>query len=83
MLSFVQVSRQSREADNQEREKARVMIGSKSPRNGPNVEQRNYCNKVCYFLFLFRLSTLPLVPCLFATEDLKPSVTLSDAQGLW
>ena len=52
--TLLQVNRQGREADNQEREKARIMVGSKSPRNGPNVEQRNYCNKVCLFcLFIY------------------------------
>lgn len=40
------LNRQIRESDNIEREKAKLLVGSKSPRNGPNVEQRNYCNKI-------------------------------------
>ena len=53
---FLQINRKIREDDNNEREKARLLIGNKSPRNGPNSEQRNYCNKVSFkLLFSFVL----------------------------
>lgn len=40
------MNRQIREAEMKEREKATQAVGNKSPRNGPNSEQRNYCNKI-------------------------------------
>lgn len=42
------MNRQIREAEMKEREKATQAVGNKSPRNGPNSEQRNYCNKVSF-----------------------------------
>ena len=62
---FLQINKQIREADTQEREKSKLLIGSKSPRNGPNVEQRNYCNKVCIFFLLshYKLSDISPNSC--------------------
>ena len=42
----IQENRSIREKENEEREKMKVSVGNKSPRNGSTTEQRNYCNKV-------------------------------------
>lgn len=50
-----------------EREKATQAVGNKSPRNGPNAEQRNYCNKVSYAVSVMNME------CEFLKMDIKLS----------